>query len=390
MALQAFQHVTPLPRLFYGANSLAQISRELQRLDCQRAVIFCGTSLARSDSTLDLVRTAVGERLVGVFAGVEAHTPLPAVQRATQELEHMNADAVIAVGGGSAVVTARAASILFAEKAEISSLCTRLDERGELHSPKLLVPKLPQLVIPTTPNTACVKAGTAVFDPVSNERLALFDPKTRAAAVFIHPDLVGSAPRRLINSASLDTLTLAIEGLLSRSANPLSDALLMHAIRLLSAHLSGEPLEDNSTVRCELVLAAVLCGQGTDSTGAGLATVLGHAIGARYGVENGAVKAIVMPPALRFNASAAHSGMGRLAAALGLPLRDGDDRATMVNQALERIFTRLGPRRLRDLAVPNEDLTSIAEQAMQDWFLRGNPRTVSDASVLRAMLEEAW
>ena len=57
----------------------------------------------------------------------------------------------------------------------------------KLHSPKLLAPKLPQFIVPTTPTTAMVKAGSAVFDPATGERLALFDPKTRAHAIFIDP-----------------------------------------------------------------------------------------------------------------------------------------------------------------------------------------------------------
>jgi alcohol dehydrogenase class IV len=336
-------------------------------------VIFCGSTLGRQGSPLDLVRSAMGDRCAGVFSGVRGHSPLPAVEAAAQELKRLEADAVVAVGGGSAIVTARAASILLAEKGDARSLSTSQDANGELQSPKLLAPKLPQLVIPTTPTTATAKAGSAVFDPATEKRLALYDPKTRAHSIFIHPELIKSAPRQLVVSASLNTLAMAIEGLMSRSGDPLSDALLMHALRLVALHLPDQ--------RDELVLAALLCGQGTDYTGAGITTVLGHAIGARFHVDNGLANAILLPHALRFNSDAAAPGLSKIAAAFG----------SEVTGAVDAIFSKLAiPRRLRDVGVPREALPDIAATAMGDWFLRGNPRPVRNASELQQVLEESW
>ena len=118
-AMQSFQHVTPPLRLFQGPDSLRFLGRELERLNSRRAVIFCGASVAREGAMLDLVRSAMGERCAGVFSGVRAHSPAPSVAAAAQELQRLEADAVVAVGGGSAIVTARAASILLAEKGDV-------------------------------------------------------------------------------------------------------------------------------------------------------------------------------------------------------------------------------------------------------------------------------
>ena len=217
MDMISFQHLAPPLRLFHGPASLEQIGRELDRVNSKRAVIFCGTSLARQATLLDVVRSAMGDRCAGVFTGVRAHSPVPSVAAAAEELKRLQADAVIAVGGGSAIVTARAASILTAEGRDVRELCTTPDGKGGLKSPKLLAPKLPQFCIPTTPTTAAVKAGSAVFDSVEGGRLALFDPKARAQAVFIDPRMLQSVPRALVASAGLNTFATAIEGLMSRS-----------------------------------------------------------------------------------------------------------------------------------------------------------------------------
>jgi alcohol dehydrogenase len=390
MSIPPFQYLTGLPRIFYGPDSLSRLGRELDRAKCRRVAVLCGTSVARDDSALDLVRAGIGDRLVGIYAGVRSHSPLPDVLAAAEELRRLSADAVVALGGGSAVVTARAAAILLAEGGDIGALCTSQDEHGELRSPKLTAAKLPQFVIPTTATTATVRAGSAVFDPSTGDRRALFDPKTRAQSVFIHPALMATAPPELVISAALDTLTQALEGLTSRSANPISDALLMHAVRLLAAQLATRAGHNPDVERGELMLAAILCGHGTDMTGAGMAAVLGHAIGGRYGLENGLVKAVVLPHVLSFNASAAAEGMQKILISLALMPESGVHPELLVNRRLDTLFARWAPARLRDLRVPREELTGIAERAMQDWFLRGNPRRVRNAGEVLQVLEAAW
>lgn len=387
--MSSFQHIAPPLRLYSGPDSLDFLGRELDRLQSRRAVVFCGPWA--QGPLLEAVQGGMGERCAGVYTGVLAHSPVASVQEAAVFLQRLEADAVVSLGGGSSIVTARAGSILAAEPGDVRSLCTTRDASGRLHSPRLLAAKLPQLVVPTTPTTAMVKAGAAVFDPATNQRLALFDPKTRAQAIFIHPDLVGSSPTALIVSASLNTLAMAIEGLVSRTGDPLSDALLMHALRLAARALSDPALGEDPAVRAQLMHAAVLCGQGSDFAGAGITTVLGHAVGARHHLDNGIVNAIVLPHAIGFNADAAVAGLHKVAAALELPRQDGAALVAPVADAVAALFAPLGvPRRLQDVGVARGDLPGIAAAGIDDWFLRGNPRPVKDAGELLQILEAAW
>jgi alcohol dehydrogenase class IV len=385
--MRSFKHVSPPLRLFHGPDSLILLGSELEGLGARRAMIFCGSSISRNASVLDIVRSALGDRYVGAFDGVCAHSPLPSVEAGTRELRRLEADAV---GGGSAIVTARAASLLLAEKGDAKTLSTSQDKSGELRSPKLLAPKLPQLVIPTTPTTAIVKAGSAVFDPATKERLALFDPKTRAHSVFIHPDAILTAPRELVVSASLDTLVLAIEGLTSLRGDPISDVLIMQAVRLLGLHLPILAIDQDASVRSELMLAAILCGQGTDYTSAGIATALGHAISADCDADSGVIKMIVLPHALRFNGDATRTRLTKITESLCLASPTSTPLAA-ISDALRATASQLGiPQRLRDAGVPREALSTIALNTMTDWWLRDNARPVRSALELQQVLEEAW
>jgi alcohol dehydrogenase len=230
-----------------------------------------------------------------------------------------------------------------------------------------------------------------VFDPASGERLALFDPKTRAHAVFIDPQMICSSPRALAVNASINTFSMAIEGLSSRTGNPIADGLLMHVLRLVAHNLPALMAHDDADVRANLLLAAVLCGQGTDHTAAGITTVLGHAIGARHHIDNGLVNAIVLAPMLRFNGTANEAGLLKVAVALELPRTAGEPLVASLINAVEALFAPLGvARRLRDVGVARESLPGIADQAIGDWFLRGNPRPVRNVEELLQVLEPSW
>jgi len=388
--MNPFQHISAELRVFGGAQSLAQLPRELQRAGCSRAFVVCGRTVAAGE-LLAKTHEALGAMSAGVFDRVQAHSPVPSVEQAARALAESGADAVIAIGGGSAVVTARAASILLAEKAYVRELCTRIADDGRLHSPLLKAPKLAQFVVPTAPTTALVKAGSALHDPATGQRLALFDPKTRARAVFVHPQFLHSAPADLVRSASLNALAMAVEGLESESATPLSDASLMHALRLLSAHLPHAEVDPaNVDARCQLVMAAILCGQGTDRAGGGILSVLGHAIGPRSKVANGIVNAVLLPHTMRFNARVTGARLGKVSEALGLHVRSGRELED-AGRALDALLSKLAiPRRLMDTGLSREAFSEVVQEALRDWFLQRNPRPVEGEQELLALLESAW
>ena len=391
--MRSLRHVTPPLRVYCGADSLQNLAAELDRLDCRRAVVFCGQTLARHADGVRLVSEALGDRCAGVFDGVKAHTPLPAVLAGVEVLRSLNADAVIAVGGGSAVVTARASSILLAEARDIGELCTQFPHGKPPVSPRLAQPKLPQFVVATTPTTAYAKAGSAVLDPARGQRLALFDPKTRAAALFIHPVLALTAPPALASGAAVQAFCMAVQGIESRSRDPLADALLLHALRVLADNLcklAGEP--HNAGTREQLMLGALLAGQGSDYAPTGMTSALAHCVGARFHLDNGITNAVLLPHAMRFNAPATADRLPLVAEALGAPACDATEMAlAAATRAVRNVFAQIGlPARLRDIGVPEADLSVLAADAATDWFLHQNPRPVAGTADILEVLRAAW
>jgi alcohol dehydrogenase class IV len=374
------RHATPAFRTFGGAQALQALPRELARVGASRAVIICSPSVEPHTGPLNEI---LGDVLVGRFDHVVEHSPIPAVEKARDVLAEHRADAVIAVGGGSAVVTARAATILLAEASDLRDLCTRR-EGGRLVSPKLTATKLPQWVVPSTPTTAYAKAGAAVRDPQTGERLALFDPKARAQGVVLDPAMALTAPSRLTWSAALNAFSMAVEGLTSRVDDPLADALHAQALRMIAAWLPRVAKEpDEAAPRLQLMLAALQSGQGSDYTGGGLAQALAHAVGPRSDVANGVVEALLLPHAVRFNAEVVPGRLTGLADLLGLP--DGQP-ATVVSE-LERLLAEFEvPARLRDVGVTEHGLDEAVTHALDDWAITASPR-VPDDEQIRTLLQ---
>jgi alcohol dehydrogenase class IV len=390
------RHVTPAFRVFGGVDALSSLPGELARLDVRRVVVFCGSSMLRHRPALARVEEAIGDRLVGRFEGVREHSPVPTVEAGRDLLAKLDADAVVAVGGGSAVVTARGATILLAEGRGVRELCTRRDADGRLESPRLLAPKLPQWIVPSTPTTAYAKVGTAVRDLDTGERLAMFDPKTRAQGVFFDPAVALTAPPELARGAALDAFAVSVEALQTSRDDPMAEALLAQAARMSAEWLPGLLARpDDAEPRLRLMLAALLCGQGTDYTGGGLVRALAHSTGPRSSAANGVVGAIMLPLTMRYNAPVTADGLARVRHALSAPAGIGaagevasdEDQAVA---AVRRVLAGLGlPARLRDVGVAADAIAEIIAHTLEDWVL-STARRPAGADDLRGLLEAAW
>ena len=166
----------------------------------------------------------------------------------------------------------------------------------------------------------------------------MFDPKTRARAIVIAPAFVATAPAELVQSAALNAMANAVEALESPACDPFSEALLMQALRLIGQGLAQD-LAADAAVRERLVVAALLCGRGTEQGGTGVASVLAHAIGKRTHVANGIVNAIVLPYTMRFNAPVTEARSGAVLEALAAvpTARSGQTSAARVEALLHSL-----------------------------------------------------
>ena len=316
-AISSFRFVGYPVRVHAGPDAISKLAEEVDRFKAQRVLVVCGQSVAGKTDLVGRVKEALGERVAGVFTGGKTGSPVPSVLEGVAAARDVDADGIVAVGGGSAVVTARGITILLAEKATAQELCTQYPEGKPPVSPRLMAPKIPNFIVLTTATTAATRAGTALIDPESGHRLELFDPKTRPATVIWDDQALLTASPWLCLNATASCFTGVASALQRTGLNPLAESDLLEALRLLLDNLplvNSDP--DNPAVRINLCAAAFLYNRATDAgaggSALGVVTALAHSLDTRYPeCGHGDAYSILTAPGMRFNAESNAAGQAR-------------------------------------------------------------------------------
>ena len=394
-ASESFRFVGYPVRVHAGPDAIGKLAEEVDRVRAQRVLVVCGQSVVTNTNLVDRVKDALGERVAGVFAGGQTGSPLTAVLEGLAAARDANADGIVAVGGGSAVVTARGITILLAENGTAQELCTQYPEGKPPVSPRLLAPKIPNFIVLTTATTAVTRAGTALIDPESGHRLELFDPKTRPAAVIWDDQALLTASPWMCLNATASCFTGVAAALQRTGLNPLAESDLLEALRLLQDNLplvNSQP--DDPAVRVNLCAAAFLYNRATDAgaggSALGVVTAMAHSLDTRYPeCGHGDAYSILTAPGMRFNSEANTAGQARFAQAMGAREDGMDDRqaAASAADAIEELFKGLElPVRLSQVGVTEDGINLIAEDAMTDFGLHRNVRKILNVSELEGIL----
>lgn len=263
------------------------------------------------------------------------------------------ADVLVALGGGSTIDTGKAVSA----------------ETG-----------LPLVSIPTTYSGAEWTAFYGIRDP--ERRMRGGGAGARLAAIVYEPALTLDLPRAETVGTALNALAHCAEALYVEGHNEEADRHALAGAELISTWLppvvacEGDRLE----ARTGLLRGACEGGAALGKSMLGLGHALAQALGGRYGLPHGAMNALSLPPALRFNAAAVPDEIERFGAALGT-----DDPAARVEE-----LARLGGfGRLRDFGVPEEELDEVAEAVVTRPGALANPRRARPAEVAE-LLRSIW
>jgi alcohol dehydrogenase class IV len=239
------------------------------------------------------------------------------------------------------------------------------------------------------------------MDMETHHRLELFDPKTRPSAIIWDNDALLTAPASLYLSASASAFSGVATGVATSNPNPIAHGDRLQALRLMLDNIPKlDTDQDGGDVRLQLAAAAFLSNRASDvessggGGGFGIISALAHTVDTLYeDCSHGAAYSITTPPGLRFNIAQTVAGQARLAAALGADADDGGEES-LAHAAAERVesfYRSVGmPLRLRDVGVPQSDLTRIAEDAQKDFYLHRNPRPVQGGADLIRLLEGMW
>jgi maleylacetate reductase len=261
------------------------------------------------------------------------------------------ADGLVALGGGSAIDTAKAASA----------------ENG-----------LVVVSIPTTYSGAEWTSGFGSRDPETGIKRA--GRGARVEGIVYETSLTLGLPRAETGGTALNALAHCAEALYTRDHAPETDAEALAGARLISDWLPPVIADgSNFEARRELLRGAMHAGASLRA-GMGVAHAMAQALGGRYALPHGAMNAVCLPEGLRFNAEVAADALARLGEAMG----HGDPIPRVAELAALG-----GPTRLRDYDVPFEELPAVAEAAAERAPAKANPRPAPSDAILE-LLRAVW
>ncbi len=367
-------------RIHFGAGASRRAGSECAALGAKKVFFVTGPLMRRQSKAFPAVLNSLESAglEVLVFSDVEADPGVETVDRGARMMREFGADAALALGGGSPMDCAKAICLMQANEGSIRDYIHR---RRAVSSPAK-----PLVCIPTTAGTGSeVTAAAVTTDRESGEKIGLSHDSMMPVTALVDPELHLDMPPFLTASTGLDALCHAIEACTGIAADPISDSLCMHAIRMIGnslcrAFANGRDIE----ARSRMALASLMAGAGFTNASLGLVHGIAHCLGAMYSVPHGVANALMLPHIMEFNAMAAPEKFAEIAVALGedvsgLSLRDASLRAAA--RVRQMCVDLRMPLSLRAAGVREEDFPLIVKNTMSFARLPNNIRTVTEDDV---------
>lgn len=284
--------------------------------------------------------------------------------------------AVVAVGGGSAMDCAKGINVLFANPEPIVQY-----EGGDK------VPKkgLPLICIPTTSGTSSEITSVCIITDTTDERKYIMAGRNVGADYsLVDPDMMDGLPAGVTAATGMDALTHAIESYVSLGANPLTKPLSLQAAKLIYQNLAkAVEGKDAKDARNNMALACVIVGCAFSNAGLGLVHAIAHTLGAHFHLAHGTACAVTLPYVIDYNYTSAKEAYEELTEALR------PDGKASLSEMVRELELQIGIPRLRDCGVPEDQLAFLAKETMREDYMT-NPNQIINEEIVLDILKKAY
>lgn len=373
------------PRRFvFGDGCLEQCLADLREAGYRRLSVVSSPPLSTLFERFSKSWLAAGGE-IRIFADVDREPDIALFEKARQDAADFRPDAVIGLGGGSALDVAKL----------VAALAPRPEPVRDFFGIGLLPERtLPLICLPTTAGTGSeVSPNAILLDEDESLKKGVVSPYLMPDSAYVDPELTYSVPPAVTAATGVDAMTHCIEAFANKFAHPVIDHYALEGIRLIARSLEAA-LQDgwNATARADLALGSVYGGICLGPVNTGAVHALAYPLGGEFHIAHGVSNAILLPHVLRFNLPVAAERYAGLAPALGLDTSGSmKQRAETVIEWMFAFVQRCGiPQHLSAFGITEDHLPHLAEEAMKvTRLLKNNPRevTVSDA---RAIYQAAY
>ena len=351
-------------KIFFGEGKFQELGKVLDELQVSRCVIACGKHFAPTAEEL----MEKEPRIVAVFGGVEQNPQLSGVIETTRLAREHKADAVIGIGGGSSIDTAKFAAAIALDGHEAIEYY-----RGERSFP---TERLAIIAVPTTAGTGSEVTQVSVVSHIT-EKKTINNPAFMPKAAIVDPLLMLSVPQRTTMNTGLDAMAHALEGYWSKNHQPIPDLMAIEAVRLILANLETAYRDGaNVEARGRMALASLLGGLSFALPKTAACHACSYPLSEDYHLPHGEACAFTLDSFVRINADAR---LEYLAKAVGL--RDTAELAEKIRAFKEMAGLR---SRLGDLGAV--DLDKLCRDCAAHPLMNNNPVQMTEEK-LREMFE---
>lgn len=364
----------------FGAGRVSEVPEVFARLGASRVLVVTGRTTSRADTLRSELRET---GISSIVFGVATEPSIERVRAAVSLVAESGCDAVLGFGGGSALDVAKAVAVLALSGTDPTD---HLEVIGAGHP--IERPGLPCVAVPTTAGTGSEVTRNSVLSG-GGVKASLRSPLILPKVALVDPELLVGVPKPTIAASGMDALSQLIEPLLSKRANPFSDALARDGIRRSARSLRRgyEEGMEESGVREDLALASLFSGMCLANSGLGAVHGLAAAAGARLSAPHGAVCAAVLAAVMDVNLRAlreraredpALPRMTEVATLLtGLPEATPEDAIAW----LQELTTALSIPGLASYGLNQDEIAPMVAAAQKASSMRGNPIDLRDEEV---------
>ncbi len=379
-----------LPKIMQiGAGAINALPATLEQLGCHYPCIITDSTMVRlgyTESITDLLNAhSLG---YGLFSETMAEPSEDSILPAVALVQREKYDCLLALGGGSAIDTAKA----------IALLATHGGSMRDYKMPRPVnLSSMPVIAIPTTAGTGSeATQATTITDASTDEKMLCMGPGLMPIAAIVDYELTLSLPSRIAADTGIDALTHAIEAYVSRKANLFSDQQAIAAMKLIGQNLLKTCQDAKDLAAREAVmLGSTLAGIAFSNASVALVHGMSRPLGVHFHVPHGLSNAMLLPTVTEYSISSAPTRYAQCAMYMGLVDNIEDENQAhqaLLNQ-LKRINQTLSVPSLAEFGVDKDvffsTLPLMAEQALASGSPNNNPRQVDKDEIVK-LYEIAW
>lgn len=362
-------------RIVMGPQSSRLLAGFLSEFDARKIFVAVDPALLEAPFVVEILGTLDAAQIdYVVFSKIDPDPSSETVEAGQAVSDAFGARLVLAIGGGSTIDVAKAIAIVSTNGARIH------DYEG---IEKFSIPPLPLIAIPTTAGTGSEVSGSCVItDKQRGLKMSIRHASLNPARIAIlDPEVLRTVPPSVASHSGLDAFVHAFESYISRNANPFTDAVNLHALRLIAGNLRqfvANP--ENQEAALAMLSGSALAGMAFGQTGLGNVHCMARFIGARYHLPHGLSNALCLPVVARFNMIANPPKYAEIARAMGCNV-EGRSLLENANQAvvaIEALCADLDiPRQLRSIGLEQAHISELARLCFEAGYNRWSPRTTS-------------